>query len=135
MKDHNKKLAEAADNAGVRKYGIFQNYGYIGLYGGLGQKEIHKKKKLKRNQKILDHMGSEELAANLFRTTQAEAKLRRENIQGEQKANKAHYDVGEKVRKTIEEIGGTMPEKLPVADGVNKAQTRLKKVDKKSFAN
>ena len=78
-------------------------------------------------------MGSEELAANLFRATQAEAKLRRENIQGEQNANKAHHDVGKKVRKTIKEIGGTMPEELPPADGVNKAKTRLKKADQKSL--
>lgn len=133
MKDHNKKLAEAADNAGVKNYGIFQNYGYMGLYGGLGQKEIHQKKGLKKSQKILDHMGSEELAANLFRATQAEAKLRRENIQGEQNANKAHHEVGKKVRKTIAEIGGTMPEDLPPADGVNKAQTRLKKADQESL--
>ncbi len=131
MKTHNKKLAEAADNAGVKKYGIFQNYGYMGLYGGLDQKGIHAKKGLKKSQKILDHMGSEELAANLFRATQAEAKLRRENIQGEQNANKAHHDVGKKVRKTIEEIGGTMPEELPATDGVNRAKTRLKKDDKK----
>lgn len=130
IKGHNKKLAKAAENAGVKKYGIFQNYGYMGLYGGLGQKGIHKKKGLKKSQKILDHMGSEELAANLFRATQAEAKLRRENIHGEKKANKAHHDVGKKVRKTIKEIGGTMPEELPAADGVNKAQTRLKKTDK-----
>ncbi len=131
MKTHNKKLAEAADNAGVKKYGIFQNYGYMGLYGGLDSKAIHAKKGLKKSQKILDHMGSEELAANLFRATQAEAKLRRENIQGEQNANKAHHDVGKKVRKTIKEIGGTMPEELPTTDGVNRAKTRLKKEDKK----
>ena len=131
MKTHNKKLAKAADNAGVRKYGVFTNYGYMGLYGGLDQKGIHAKKGLKKSQKILDHMGSEELAANLFRATQAEAKLRRENIQGERNANKAHHEVGKKVRKTIKEIGGTMPEELPATDGVNRAKTRLKKEDKK----
>jgi DNA-damage-inducible protein D len=131
MSGHNKKLIEAADNAGVKKYGVFQNYGYMGLYGGLGQKDIHQKKGLKQNQKILDHMGSEELAANLFRATQAEAKLRRENIQGERNANQAHYVVGKKVRKTIREIGGTMPEELPAADGVAKARTRLTKIDQK----
>ncbi len=127
MTGHNRKLAEAASDAGVKNYGVFQNYGYIGLYGGLGQKEIHKKKGLKKSQKILDHMGSEELAANLFRATQAEAKLRRENIYGEQKANVAHHEVGKKVRKTIKEIGGTMPEELPPADALKKVQTRLKK--------
>ena len=130
MKKHNKNLAKAADNAGVRNYGIFQDYGYMGLYGGLTSQKIHKKKKLSKSQKILDHMGSEELAANLFRTTQAEAKLRREDVQGEQVANKTHYDVGKKVRGTIKELGGTMPEELPPADGVNKAKTRLKKADK-----
>lgn len=110
-----------------------QNYGYMGLYGGLGQKEIHQKKGLKKSQKILDHMGSEELAANLFRATQAEAKLRRENIYGEQKANLAHHEVGKKVRQTIKEIGGTMPEELPPTDGVNKAQTRIKQAGRKSL--
>ncbi len=71
-------MAEAADNAGVRNYGKFQNFGYMGLYGGMGAGDIKKKKKLTKSQQILDHMGSEELAANLFRATQADAKLRRE---------------------------------------------------------
>ena len=125
MKKHNKNLAKAADNAGVKNYGKFQDYGYMGLYGGMKSKEIHKSKGLSKPQKILDHMGSEELAANLFRATQAEAKLRREDVRGEKKANKTHYNVGKKVRGTIEELGGTMPEELPPADGVNKAKTRL----------
>lgn len=127
MKTHNKKLAQAADDAGVQNYGAFQNFGYMGLYGGLNQKDIHQKKKLKKSQKILDHMGSEELAANLFRATQAEAKLRRENIQGQTKANAAHLHVGKKVRGTIKDLGGTMPEDLPVADGVGRARGRLRK--------
>ena len=131
IKKHNTSLAEAADNAGVRRFGTFQNYGYKGLYGGLGAKEIHERKKLKKSQKILDHMGSEEIAANLFRATQADAKLRRENVQGEIKANLTHYEVGQKVRKTIDDLGGTMPEKLPSADGVGKAKTRIKGVEKK----
>lgn len=116
---HNKSLAEAANQAGVKSghdYAIFQNKGYQGLYGGLGQKEIHAKKGLKKSQKILDHMGSEELAANLFRATQTDAKLRRENIQGKENANQTHYDVGKKVRQTIEELGGTMPEELPTPE-------------------
>ncbi|MDD5396605.1 MAG: DNA damage-inducible protein D [Candidatus Moranbacteria bacterium] len=129
---HNTSLAEAAENAGVENYGKFQNYGYKGLYGGLDANDIHEKKGLKKSQKILDHMGSEELAANLFRATQADAKLRREKIRGEMNANLTHYAVGQKVRKTIEELGGTMPEELPVADGICKAKTRIKKVkDKK----
>lgn len=114
--NHNKSLAEAADMAGVKTqldYAIFQNHGYMGLYGGLTAKEIHKKKGLKKSQKILDHMGSTELAANLFRATQTDEKLRRDNIKGKEKANKTHYEVGKKVRKTIEELGGTMPEELP----------------------
>jgi DNA-damage-inducible protein D len=131
IKKHNTSLAVAADNAGVINYGKFQNYGYKGLYGGLDATEIHKVKKIKKSQKILDHMGSEELAANLFRATQADAKLRRENIQGEMPANLAHYNVGQKVRKTIEELGGTMPESLPAVDGICKVHTRIKKSVKK----
>lgn len=113
---HNKSLAEAAQMAGIedpRDYAIFQNKGYQGLYGGLGAKEIHTRKGLKKSQKILDHMGSTELAANLFRATQTDEKLRRENIQGKQAAYDTHYEVGKKVRQTIKELGGTMPEDLP----------------------
>lgn len=134
MKEHNIQLAAAAKDAGVLEpldYAIFQNYGYQGLYNGMGQKEIHKKKGLKKSQKILDHMGSEELAANLFRATQAEAKLKRENIQKKSRANAAHFEVGKKVRKTIEELGGTMPEDLPSADGITQAARRIKTEDEK----
>ena len=116
---HNKSLAEAAQMAGVeagRDFAIFQNYGYQGLYGGLGAKEIHARKDLKENEQILDHMGSTELAANLFRATQTDEKLRRENIQGKEKANQTHYEVGRKVRQTIAELGGTMPEDLPTPE-------------------
>ena len=116
---HNKSLAEAAQMAGVeagRDFAIFQNKGYQGLYGGLGVKEIHERKGLKKNEKILDHMGSTELAANLFRATQTDEKLRRENIQGKEKANQTHYEVGRKVRQTIAELGGTMPEDLPTPE-------------------
>ena len=116
---HNKSLAEAAQQTGIttpKDYAIFQNKGYQGLYGGLGAKEIHKRKKLKKSEKILDHMGSTELAANLFRATQTDEKIRRENITGKDEANKTHYEVGKKVRKTIEELGGTMPEDLPTPE-------------------
>lgn len=133
IKGHNASLAEAAGKAGVENYGKFQNYGYKGLYGGLDSSDIHEKKDLKKSQKILDHMGSEELAANLFRATQADAKLRREKIQGEMNANLTHYAVGQKVRKTIEELGGTMPEDLPLADGICKARTRIKKNNNKKL--
>ena len=113
---HNKSLAEAANMAGItdpRDYAIFQNKGYQGLYGGLGRKEIHEKKGLKKSQDILDFMGSTELAANLFRATQTDEKLRKEKIVGKTEANQTHYEVGKKVRQTIKELGGTMPEDLP----------------------
>lgn len=113
---HNKSLAEAAQMAGIedaKDYAIFQNMGYQGLYGGLGAKEIHAKKGLKKSQKILDHMGSTELAANLFRATQTDEKIRRENVKGKAEANQTHFEVGAKVRQTIKELGGTMPEDLP----------------------
>ena len=116
MREHNKTLVETAKRAGVRTdldYAIFQNHGYKGLYGGLDAKAIHSRKGLKKNQKILDHMGSTELAANLFRATQAEEKIRRENIDGKARANAEHYEVGKKVRETIKELGGTLPEDLP----------------------
>jgi DNA-damage-inducible protein D len=125
MKRHNIQLADAAKGAGVIEpldYAIFQNHGYMGLYGGLDAKGIHKNKGLKKSQNILDHMGSTELAANLFRATQTEEKLRRDNIKGKQQANKTHFEIGKKVRKTIEEIGGTMPEDLPVADSIKKLE-------------
>lgn len=125
MKRHNIQLADAAKGAGVIEpldYSIFQNHGYMGLYGGLDAKGIHKNKGLKKSQNILDHMGSTELAANLFRATQTEEKLRRDNIKGKQQANTTHFDIGEKVRKTIEDIGGTMPEDLPVADSIKKLE-------------
>lgn len=122
---HNTHLAAAAKNAGVitsLDYAIFQNHGYMGLYGGLDAKAIHKSKGLKKSQQILDHMGSTELAANLFRATQTEEKLRRENIKGKQKANQTHFEVGKKVRKTIEELGGTMPENLPIANSIKEVE-------------
>ena len=119
MREHNKALAAAAQEAGVispQEYAIFQNEGYKGLYGGLGAQDIHKRKGLKKSQKILDHMGSTELAANLFRATQTEEKLRRDQVRGKENANQTHYDVGCKVRQTIQDLGGTMPENLPTPD-------------------
>ncbi len=134
MTRHNKKLATAAKTAGVitaMDYAIFQNHGYMGLYGGLDAKGVHKKKSLKKNQNILDHMGSTELAANLFRATQTEEKLSRENVKGKQQANKTHFEVGKKVRKTIEELGGTMPENLPIADSIRMLENKSTKPRKK----
>lgn len=119
IKQWNKMLVEVAHNAGVitnQEYAEFQDAGYMGLYGGLTVEDIHKKKNLKENQKILDFMGSEELAANLFRITQTEAKLKRENVKTKEKANETHNTVGKTVRKAIEDIGGTMPEDLPTPE-------------------
>lgn len=133
MVEHNKSLADAAYNAGVttqKDFAIFQNKGYQGLYGGLGAKEIHARKGLKKGQNILDHMGSTELAANLFRATQTDEKLRRENVQEKEAANRTHFEVGKKVRQTIKDLGGTMPEDLPTPDKsvkqIEKEQKRLK---------
>jgi DNA-damage-inducible protein D len=130
LRIHNIQLADAAKGAGViesRDYAIFQNHGYMGLYGGLGAQDIHLRKGLKKGEQILDHMGSTELAANLFRATQAEDKLRREKITGKDKANKAHREVGAKVRQTIKELGGTMPEELPSAESIKKLESKARK--------
>ena len=127
MKTHNLRLAETAKRAGVvssTDYAIFQNHGYMGLYSGMTAQDIHRRKRLKKGQQILDHMGSTELAANLFRATQTEEKIRREKIIGKEKANQTHKEVGSKVRRTIKELGGTMPENLPVAEDIKKIQTK-----------
>ena len=130
---HNKLLSVAAKNAGVEThldYAIFQDHGYKGLYGGRSSKEIHRHKGLKENQKILDYMSSTELAANLFRTTQAEDKLRRDNIRGKERANQTHFEVGVKVRQTIKELGGTMPENLPKPDkSIQQIKRKRKRLD------
>ena len=132
LKTHNLQLAEAAKDAGVIEpidYAVFQNHGYKGLYGGLDAKGIHIHKGLKKSQNILDHMGSTELAANLFRATQTDEKLRRKNIKGKQNANITHFNVGKKVRITIEELGGTMPENLPTEESIK----QIEKMDKKKL--
>jgi len=119
VKQLNQMLAQAAHNAGLitnEEYAIFQNAGYKGLYGGLDVEDIHGRKGLGENDKIFDFMGNEELAANLFRITQTESKLKRENVQGAVAATATHYAVGSKVRQTIKDLGGTMPEDLPVPE-------------------
>ena len=132
---HNKYLAAAAKDAGVETsldYAIFQDHGYKGLYGGMGAKDIHATKGLKKSQKILDHMGSTELAANLFRATQTEEKLKRENVQGKKQANSTHYEVGHKVRQTIQELGGAMPEDMPTpAQSVKQIESAKQKLESK----
>ncbi len=109
----NYSLNQTAKKAGVKNFDKFHNAGYKGLYNGETADDIAKRKGLRYREDILDNMGSEELAANLFRITQTESKLKKDNIQTEKDANKTHYNVGAKVRKTIKELGGTMPEDLP----------------------
>ncbi len=115
----NSQLAEAAQQAGVIEpsdFAVFQDHGYMGLYGGLRENDIHARKGLAPREKILDHMVSEELGANIFRVTQTDAKLRREQVKGKDKANRAHFQVGREVRKTIKRLGSTMPENLPTPE-------------------
>jgi DNA-damage-inducible protein D len=135
LAQHNKYLAAAAKDAGVEtslNYAIFQDHGYRGLYGGLGAKDIHARKELKKSQKILDHMGSTELAANLFRATQAEEKLRRDGVHGKRQANQTHFEVGQKVRETIRDLGGTMPENFPTPEqSIKQIDSAQKKINKK----
>ncbi len=119
IKQWNQMLAETAHNAGVitnEEFSIFQNAGYMGLYGGLDVDDIHKRKNLEVGQKILDYMGSTELIANLFRISQTEEKLRKDGVDNAKTATSVHYSVGKEVRGAIEKIGGTMPEDLPTPE-------------------
>lgn len=125
VSQHNKKLFETAKEAGVYDYANFYDYGYLGLYG-MRKKQIIEKKWLQTKDNIFDYMDSEELAANLFRATQAEAKIKRENIKWQKKSSKAHYDVGTKIRQTIKELGWTMPEDIPAVEHIKFAKKRLK---------
>lgn len=131
IKQKNMLLAEAARKAGIRtnlEYANFQNSGYRGLYGGLTAEMIAVKKGIPEDEDILDRMGSEELGANLFRITQTEAKLRKEKIDTPAEAGATHYEVGRKVRKAIEDIGGTMPEELPASE------KNIKEIEKAAIA-
>lgn len=119
MSTYNTRLADTARLAGViepRDFSTFQDHGYIGLYAGRRENDIHREKKLKPKEKILDHMGSEELAANMFRATQTDAKLRRDQVDSKEQANATHFQVGQEVREAIARLGGTMPENLPTPE-------------------
>ena len=119
IKQWNQMLAEAARDAGVitnEEFAVFQNAGYMGLYGGLTVDDIHKSKGLDIRDKILDFMGSTELIANLFRISQTEEKLKRDGVKTPAKANATHHSVGREVRAAIERVGGTMPEDLPTPE-------------------
>ena len=112
----NYSLNQTAKKAGVKNFDKFHNAGYKGLYNEETADDIAKRKGLRYREDILDNMGSEELAANLFRITQTESKLKRDNIKGEKNANQTHYNVGKSIRETIKKIGGTMPEDLPTPE-------------------
>lgn len=116
VRNKNLYLFETAKNAGVKNYGKFNNYGYQGLYNGETAGDIARRKGIKETDDILDYMGSEELGANLFRITQTDAKLKRDKIHTESDACDTHYVVGKAIRKTIYDLGGTMPEELPTPD-------------------
>ena len=140
VKSWNSMLADAAHRAGITEqieYAEFQNAGYMGLYGGLRVSDIHARKGLAPEEKILDHMGSEELGANLFRITQTEAKMRRDDPKGLDAASAIHYTVGKEVRETIEKIGGTMPEDLPTPEKsitqIEREQLKQLKKDRKKL--
>ena len=119
IKQWNQLLAEAAHNAGVitdEEFAVFQNSGYMGLYGGMTVADIHEKKGLKEKEKILDFMGSTELIANLFRISQTEEKLKKDNASSVEQANNIHYEVAEKIRNAMIEMGATLPENLPTPE-------------------
>ena len=123
-KKGNYSLNQTAKKVGVKNFDKFHNSGYKGLYNGETADDIFKRKGLRYREDILDNMGSEELADNLFRIVQTESKLKNDNIKGEMKANNTHYEVGKKIRNTIKELGGTMPEDLKTPE---KSLKELKK--------
>lgn len=126
IKDHNKKLFATAKEAGVSNFGRFNNAGYEGLYG-LRKDQIQRKKGIGKDD-VLDRAGTTELAANLFRITQTDEKIRNENIKGNYKASNTHFVVGQKVRQTIREIGGTMPENLKPEKHIKELEKERKKL-------
>ncbi len=129
-KKGNYSLNQTAKKAGVKNFDKFHNYGYRGLYNGETADDIAKRKGLRYREDILDNMGSDELIANLFRISQTEQKLKKDNIRSEKEANKTHYNIGKIVRKAIKEAGGTMPEDLPTP---KKSLKQLEKENKKSL--
>ena len=131
-KKGNHSLNVTAKNAGVRNFDKFHNYGYKGLYNGETANDIAKRKNLRYREDILDNMGSDELIANLFRISQTEQKLRKDNTTGEDNANKIHYNIGKNIREVIEKNGGTMPEDLPKPD---KSLKQIEKDAKNKLVN
>ena len=134
-KKGNYSLNQTAKNCGVKNFDKFHNAGYKGLYNGETANDIAKRKKLRYREDILDNMGSEELAANLFRITQTEAKLKKDNISSEDDANQTHYNIGKNIREVIIKNGGTMPEKLPTPKKSLKELEKEKKIQIKLEKN
>jgi len=137
LSDREKSLTAVATSAGVRDYALFQNAGYRGLYN-MNLSKLRRIKGVKDGRTLLDFMGKEELAANLFRITQTEGKIRKENVRGQNNLEATAENVGRHVRRTIEQIGGTMPEQLPPAEdlkrvksGLKQTHRELQKLDKK----
>ena len=128
----NYSLNQAAKKAGVKNFDKFHNSGYKGLYNGETADDIAKRKGLRYREDILDNMGSEELAANLFRITQTESRLKKDNIDSEKEANKTHYNIGKNIREVIAKNGGTMPEDLPTP---KKSLKQLEKEKSKQLKN
>ncbi len=128
----NYSLNQAAKKAGVKNFDKFHNSGYKGLYNGETAYDIAKRKGLRYREDILDNMGSEELAANLFRITQTESRLKKDNIDSEKEANKTHYNIGKNIREVIAKNGGTMPEDLPTP---KKSLKQLEKEKSKQLKN
>ncbi len=128
VSDHNKKLFKTAKEAGVSNFGLFNDAGYQGLYGA-PLSEVEQKKGIKRGE-LLDRAGSTELAANLFRITQTDEKIKNGKIQGEGAASKIHFMVGGKIRQTIKEIGGVPPEQLPSEKHIREIKKEIKHLEK-----
>ena len=136
IKQWNQMLAETAHNAGVitdKEFALFQNAGYMGLYGGESVEDIHKRKELNSKQKILDYMNSQELIANLFRISLADEKIKKEKVTNKEKATMVHNKVGQEVRNAIKRVGGVLPENQPTPEkGIDEiAKEQIKKLKKK----
>lgn len=127
-KEEFKALSGAAQNAGVqsRMFGVFHDAGYKGLYGGLGHDQIKARKRIPKDENLMDRMDTTELAANQFRMTQAREKLARQRTKGQQHAIETHKQVGKEVREAIKRIGGTMPENIAPAEHIKNVEKRLK---------
>ncbi|HIU22217.1 MAG TPA: DNA damage-inducible protein D [Candidatus Fimihabitans intestinipullorum] len=134
VKRGNYNLNKTAVNSGVKDLARFHNAGYKGLYNGETAEDIFKRKKLRYREDILDNMGSEELADNIFRIAQTDAKLKRDNVDNEYTADSVHYEVGREVRNSIKRLGGTMPEELPTPDkNLKELEKDYKKLETKKF--